>query len=118
MTSPPSIFDCVELNDRYRHVDVIDDIASLVTDLDMRERSDIGRSLWSLLAERLDESGDEPLFDFYRSYRATFRARVEGLVATWQAAARPERRIDLSCCQCLALIRPTTIHFLLCRLGL
>ena len=51
LTSPPTIFDCIEFRDRLRHVDILDDIAGLVVDLDFRQRSDIGRSLWSLLGQ-------------------------------------------------------------------
>lgn len=100
LTDPPAIFDCIEFNDRYRHIDFIDDIAFLVMDLDRLGRSDVGRRLWSTLADRLGERGDEPLFDFYRAYRATVRAKVHVLRAA-QATDEGQKAAETKACESL-----------------
>lgn len=79
MTHPPVIFDCVEFNDRLRHLDRLDDVAFLLMDLDMLGCQKTAQQLWAMLAERLGESIDEPLLDFFRSYRACIRGKVEAI---------------------------------------
>lgn len=79
MSDPIVIFDAVEFSDRLRYVDLIDDIANLVMDLDCHDRSDLGRMLWGTLADQLGEEGDSPLFDYYRGFRAGLRARCLGI---------------------------------------
>jgi aminoglycoside phosphotransferase family enzyme/predicted kinase len=79
MLEPPVVFDCIEFNDRLRHVDIVDDVAFLAMDLDSLGRSDLAQALWSQLAERLGETEQQTLFDFYCSYRAAVRAKVDAL---------------------------------------
>src|SRR5690606_40507623 len=40
----PVIFDCIEFNDEYRHVDVLNEVAFLCMDLDVFGRSDLSRT--------------------------------------------------------------------------
>jgi predicted kinase len=82
MTSPPVVFDCIEFNDRLRHLDILDDIAFLLMDLETLGRDDLSRCLWMKLADRLRENPADPLLDFYRAYRASVRAKVEAIRET------------------------------------
>ncbi len=73
----PFALDCIEFNDRFRYADVAADIAFLAMDLEFR-------GAWPLAHAFLDEylrvSADSfilPLLDFYRSYRATVRGKVD-----------------------------------------
>lgn len=81
LTSPPAILDSVEFVDRYRHVDVIDDVAGLLIEMDRAGAFDAGRRLWEELARRLNENVAEPLFDFYRALRAIGRAKLEAALS-------------------------------------
>lgn len=78
----PLIFDCIEFNDEFRKVDVLDEIAFLYVDLEAAGRHD--------LAERFSESyqagnpsllskEDERLFDYYKCYRANVRMKVTAI---------------------------------------
>lgn len=72
----PILFDCIEFNENLRWIDVINDIAFLVMDLDDRGQKRLG---WSFLNDYLQESGDYqslPLLRFYEVYRAIIRAKV------------------------------------------
>lgn len=71
------IYDCIEFNERLRSVDVASDIAFLAMDLDMHERPDLARYVVDALATALDDPDMRLLIDFYKSYRAHVRAKVE-----------------------------------------
>ena len=72
----PVLFDCIEFNDNLRWIDVINDIAFLVMDLDDRGEAKLG---WHFLNRYLQESGDYQglqLLRFYKLYRAMVRTKV------------------------------------------
>jgi aminoglycoside phosphotransferase family enzyme len=72
-----SIFDCIEFNERFRYTDVAADIAFLAMDLDYHSRQDLSEHL---IRAFIGESGDQELMevlDFYKSYRAYVRGKVE-----------------------------------------
>ena len=72
----PLLFDCIEFNENLRWIDVINDIAFLVMDLDDRGQKKLG---WHFLNHYLQESGDYQgllLLRFYEAYRAMIRAKV------------------------------------------
>jgi aminoglycoside phosphotransferase family enzyme/predicted kinase len=72
----PLLFDCIEFNENLRWIDVANDIAFLLMDLDDRGQANLG---WSFLNRYLLETGDYQsviLLNFYKSYRAMVRAKV------------------------------------------
>lgn len=72
----PLLFDCIEFTENLSWIDVINDIAFLVMDLDDREQAKLG---WSFLNRYLQETGDYQglaLLNFYKVYRAMVRAKV------------------------------------------
>lgn len=71
------IYDCIEFNERLRSVDVASDVAFLAMDLDMHHRADLARYVVDALAAALDDPDLLRLVDFYKSYRAHVRAKVE-----------------------------------------
>ena len=72
-----NIIDCIEFNERFRYSDSISDLAFLLMDLDYLSRGDLARALEeSYLTASGDGEGGE-LLDFYRSYRAYVRGKVE-----------------------------------------
>ena len=70
------VFDGIEFNAALSCIDVMNEIAFLLMDLDVRERPDLG----SIFLDRyLEERGDYeglPLLDLYRVYRSLVRAKV------------------------------------------
>jgi hypothetical protein len=72
-----SIFDCIEFNERFRYTDTAADIAFLTMDLDYHGREDLSKHL---IQTYIKKSGDQDfmkVFDFYKSYRAYVRGKVE-----------------------------------------
>ncbi len=70
------LFDCIEFNEEFRWIDVINDIAFLLMDLDDRGLQGLGTVL---LNTYLEETGDYEgvlLLPFYMCYRAMVRCKV------------------------------------------
>ena len=75
----PAVLDGVEFSLRLRATDVASDLAFLRMDLEFLGRADLARRL---LARYVEKSGDAELdrvLDFYASYRASVRAKVESI---------------------------------------
>lgn len=85
------IYDCIEFNKRFRHLDVANDIAFLAMDLDLHGRSDLGKRLVREVSERLGDDHLHDLIDFYKSYRAYVRGKVEGMRALEDEVPPAER---------------------------
>ncbi len=72
----PVPFDCIEFSEKMRWIDIIDEVAFVVMDLDAHRYPEAG---YRLLNRYLRITGDYPalaLLDFYRVYRAIVRAKV------------------------------------------
>ena len=85
------IYDCIEFNDRFRYVDVANDAAFLAMDLDYEGRPDLARHFAARMASVLSDDGMPRLMDFYKSYRAYVRGKVESLHSISKTAPEPER---------------------------
>ena len=85
------IYDCIEFNERLRHLDVANDIAFLAMDLDLHGRPDLARRFSARLAEALGDPELDRLIDFYKCYRAYVRGKVEGMQAREDGIPGPER---------------------------
>jgi aminoglycoside phosphotransferase family enzyme/predicted kinase len=87
----PVIYDCIEFNDRFRHLDVASDTAFLAMDLDFHGRPDLSRFLVRRLAVMLEDRDMEALMDFYQCYRACVRGKVESFHSVAEIADDEER---------------------------
>jgi len=70
------MFDCIEFNERFRWIDVANDLAFLLMDLEIHNYQQQANAV---LNSYLEYSGDYQLLavlDFYRVYRAMVRAKV------------------------------------------
>lgn len=77
----PRILDCIEFDDRLRHVDVVDDIAFLVMDLERLGAANLGDALVEAYEHASGEVVPRNLLHVYVAYRAQVRAMVAGLRA-------------------------------------
>src|ERR1022692_71560 len=78
----PQPFDCIEFNDDYRQIDVLNEIAFLCMDLDAYERrdlSDLFLDRYNNLFPSIKTEEENKLFIYYKSYRANIRAKVNSL---------------------------------------
>ena len=80
----PVIFDCIEFNDHFRQIDVLNELAFFCMDLEYYKRS----GLASYFLEKYNEENpclfnqeDKNLFRYYKMYRANVRAKVGALKA-------------------------------------
>lgn len=80
----PQPFDCIEFNDDFRQIDVLNEVAFLCMDLEAFGRKDLSdlffeyynRSFTAAISD-----ADRRLFVYYKSYRANVRAKVNSLRA-------------------------------------
>lgn len=73
---PVRIIDCLEFNASLRAVDPLDEIAFLSLECDRLGGRWVAEYLAGHLTRALRSRPDDPLFIFYRCYRATLRARL------------------------------------------
>lgn len=75
----PRILDCLDFDDRLRHLDVVDDIACLAMDLEYLGRADLGEMLLDRVWEHVDDDPPASLVHHFVAYRAFVRAKVAAL---------------------------------------
>jgi len=85
-----TIFDCIEFNDRFRFIDMANDIAFLAMDFDFEGRSDLGNLLLRNAACELRDAGMLKVANFYKCYRAFVRGKVETIQATEKETTNPK----------------------------
>lgn len=80
----PQPFDCLEFNDAYREIDVLNEVAFLCMDLDALGRNDLSDlfiEAYNHHFPTLRTEAEQSLFIYYKSYRANVRAKVNSLRA-------------------------------------
>lgn len=80
----PVPFDCIEFNDDFRQVDVLNEVAFLCMDLDAFDRRDLSElflTYYNQFFPAMKTAEERNLFIYYKSYRANIRAKVNSLRA-------------------------------------
>ncbi len=72
-------FDCLEFNDNLRWIDVINEVAFTVMDLEDRGQSAYARRLLNAYLERTGDYAGLKVLRFYQVYRALVRAKVAAI---------------------------------------
>ena len=94
----PQPFDCIEFNDAFREIDVLDEIAFLCMDLDAFGRQDLAElflEYYNRLFPAMQTTEDRLLFIYFKAYSANIRAKVNSLRAA-SAAASEEKKHALN----------------------
>jgi len=81
----PTPFDCIEFNDEYRQIDILDEVAFLCMDLDALGRKDLSNlfiKYYNQFQPVIRNEAERKLFVYYKSYRANIRAKVNLLRAS------------------------------------
>ncbi|MEO9964231.1 MAG: hypothetical protein ABJF11_00490 [Reichenbachiella sp.] len=89
----PVIFDCIDFNDSFRRIDVLDEIAFFCMDLDAYHKGDLVSVFMENYLEMfpaINNQQEEDLFVYYKCYRANIRAKVNALRA--QQAVTPDEK--------------------------
>jgi uncharacterized protein len=85
-----TIFDCIEFNDRFRFIDIANDLAFLAMDFDFKGGRDLGNLLLRTAAREFRDAGMLKVADFYKCYRAFVRGKVESIQAASKGTPDPE----------------------------
>lgn len=83
----PTIIDCIEFNDEFRQIDVLDELGFLAMECDRQGAAWIGRRILDRYCAANRDEAPPALLDFYKSYRACVRAKVSVLRARQQTGA-------------------------------
>ena len=86
------IYDCIEFNNAFRHIDVASDIAFLAMDLDFNARPDLAGYLVDRFAALLHDDGMRLLMDYYKCYRACVRGKVECMRSASETVSHEEQQ--------------------------
>jgi aminoglycoside phosphotransferase family enzyme/predicted kinase len=73
------LFDCIEFSDNLRWIDVMNELAFAVMDLDDRGHPELGRRLLNAYLEITGDYAGLDVFRFYQVYRALVRAKVAAI---------------------------------------
>jgi uncharacterized protein len=85
-----TIFDCIEFNDRFRFIDIANDLAFLAMDFDFERQQKLGDLFLRNAAREFGDLGLLRLADFYKCYRAFVRGKVESIEAMAEEATNRE----------------------------
>ena len=80
----PVIFDCIEFDDAYRQIDVLDEVAFFCMDLEFYGKkmfAEVFMNDYERLFPALGTPEDKAIFVYYKCYRANVRAKVSTLAA-------------------------------------
>ena len=88
----PLVIDCIEFNPAFRYSDPVSDMAFLAMDLRQAGRRDLAGSFADAYLRAADDEEGRALLDFYVSYRAAVRGKVQGIKAVGEDVPREERR--------------------------
>jgi hypothetical protein len=92
-----TIFDCIEFNDRFRFIDIVNDLAFLAMDFDFEGKHELGNLFLRNAASEFHDPEMPKLADFYKCYRAFVRGKVECMQANSdQHAKRASRYFRLA----------------------
>lgn len=75
----PVAFDCLEFDPKLRWIDVINDIAFLIMDLQQRGRSDLAFRFLNAYLQISGDYGGVGVLRFYLAYRAVVRAKISAI---------------------------------------
>lgn len=71
-----TVFDCIEFSEPFRYIDVINDLAFLLMDLEARDEYALSSRVLNTYLEYSGDFGALPLLSMYKAYRAMVRAKI------------------------------------------
>jgi len=71
-----TVFDCIEFNEPFRWIDVINDLAFLLMDLEYRQESALANQVLNTYLEYRGDFEALALLPLYKAYRAMVRAKI------------------------------------------
>lgn len=71
-----TVFDCIEFNDSFRWIDVLNDLAFLLMDLESRDEYGLAADVLNTWLEYTGDYNGLALLPLYKAYRAMVRAKI------------------------------------------
>lgn len=71
-----TVFDCIEFSEPFRWIDVINDLAFLLMDLESRREPELANLVLNTYLEYRGDYAALPLLPLYKAYRAMVRAKI------------------------------------------
>ncbi|MDS4029526.1 MAG: AAA family ATPase [Candidatus Contendobacter sp.] len=93
------IFDCIEFNDDFRWIDVINDLAFLTMDLRFRGAGGFAQRLLNTYLEYSGDFAGAALLSYYQVYRAMVRAKINAIQASQDGIPEPARIAVRAACR-------------------
>ncbi len=75
----PTLFDGIEFNEQFRWIDVMNDLAFLMIDLDNRQKTGLKRKILSQYLSLTGDYNGLKLLRFYQVYRSMVRSKITAL---------------------------------------
>lgn len=82
LTSPPTIFDCIEFKTAFREIDVLNEIAFLCMDLECSGHTKLSADFLKTYLKETQYSfnkNEEVLFTYFKAFRSCIRAKVAAI---------------------------------------
>ena len=79
LLDPPVIFDCIEFNDEFRKLDLLNEIAFLCMDLERLGHKNLSEAFQDRYLKKIpciENDVDRELFNFYKIHRANVRIKI------------------------------------------
>ncbi len=86
-----TLFDCIEFNESFRWIDVMNEAAFLCMDLDHREHPMLGHRFLNAYLERTGDYAGLDLLPYYETYRALVRAKIAAIRRSQDDLSAAER---------------------------
>ncbi len=93
MDDGPVLFDCIEFSPDLRWIDVKNDIAFLIMDLQDRQQPVMAQRFLNCYLEHTGDYSGMEVLQFYKIYRALVRAKIDA-IRSYQAGITPEERAE------------------------
>ncbi|MBP8986292.1 MAG: AAA family ATPase [Spirochaetes bacterium] len=87
------ILDCIEFNKRFRYIDTISDIAFLLMDLDVNNKTTESNKLCAQYVQLSGDYDGSVLLPFYKAYRAMVRAKINSFQSDNEEITVQERDV-------------------------
>ncbi len=91
LDNEPRVFDCIEFNPELRWIDVMNEVAFLLMDLQAASRQDFAGRFLNAYLESAGDYGGLSVLRYYLAYRALVRAKVMLMRASQQGCTREDR---------------------------
>jgi predicted kinase len=93
------IFDCIEFNERFRYADACSEVAFLAMDIDFHGHPELSEYFIDAYVNRSGDNDLLPLLNFYKSYRAYVRGKVESFKLDDPMISEAEKKRALEAAQ-------------------